>query len=667
MKKIRLRKYDKFRVLLTEVLPFEVPLIFSNTGLYQYFVDKPAISSKVLSGILNESFGYTIPFNYNVIVNPKKNRELSVIHPAIQRKFADFYENYSDLILSLCSKSEVSLRSPARVASHFFERGFVEVGDAADRGVELDRPVADLEFSSSYYVYKSYSFIYQFYDSFELINLEKRFKSQMWFDISKCFYNLYTHTISWAVRDKDFSKENLGSHSFDSEFDSLMMMANFKETNGVVVGPEFSRIFAEIILQKIDAGAVSSLEKSKNSIKYGRDYVVKRYVDDYFVFANDENVLNTVFRTYSSLLSQYKLFVNDAKCKISNAPFITKLSRSKSEIGRLLKYFASDIGIRYHAESSSSIFSVGGYEGGVFDESRQHKVNRSRVSKLYINRLREIVAESDSGFESSSKYIIGCLNRLCSSLQNFGIPSGIDKRFYEYIYSILMVILEIGFYAYLMAPNVSATYKISRLVYFTEVLSINLPTDFREVIEKYISDEIIRAINSISRETNGLSVEVLNLIILLKDVGGDYNLSERDFHDLLLRSDSILPDGSLRNLNYFQIITLLFYFGSDSAYFSSKDRVINFLTAKILGKNEPFICAESAMLILDIMRCPFVSELNKVELLEGLHNKCFGTVPPAGGLVHEVRQLASIEWFARWDATIDFGALLQKKELRSPY
>ena len=35
-------------------------------------------------------------------------------------------------------------------------------------------------------------------------------------------------------------------------FDNLMQSVNARETNGIVIGPEFSRIFAEIILQYID-------------------------------------------------------------------------------------------------------------------------------------------------------------------------------------------------------------------------------------------------------------------------------------------------------------------------------------------------------------------------------------------------------------------------------
>ena len=39
-----------------------------------------------------------------------------------------------------------------------------------------------------------------------------------------------------------------------------MQNLNYGETNGIVIGPEFSRIFAELILQEIDKSVKNILE-----------------------------------------------------------------------------------------------------------------------------------------------------------------------------------------------------------------------------------------------------------------------------------------------------------------------------------------------------------------------------------------------------------------------
>lgn len=65
-----------------------------------------------------------------------------------------------------------------------------------------------------------------------------------------------------------------------------MQSVNARETNGIVIGPEFSRIFAEIILQYIDQKVEHELLEEKLCQK--SNYECYRYVDDYFLFYNDE-------------------------------------------------------------------------------------------------------------------------------------------------------------------------------------------------------------------------------------------------------------------------------------------------------------------------------------------------------------------------------------------
>ena len=137
--------------------------------------------------------------------------------------------------------------------------------------------------------------------------MEQRFVFLTEFDVHKCFYNIYSHSITWAVKSKQFAKMNHKKQSFENDFDTLMQRTNYNETNGIVVGPEASRIFAEIILQKIDLNALSDLELQ--GLKYGDDFEIKRYVDDYFVFANEASIIDRViacFRTHLELQTLFK-------------------------------------------------------------------------------------------------------------------------------------------------------------------------------------------------------------------------------------------------------------------------------------------------------------------------------------------------------------------------
>lgn len=72
MSKVSIDKDDKNRILLTELLPFEVPMLFSNEGFYlilkngQYesFFNRIHELSQAKSDYYNRKYG--IPFTYEV-------------------------------------------------------------------------------------------------------------------------------------------------------------------------------------------------------------------------------------------------------------------------------------------------------------------------------------------------------------------------------------------------------------------------------------------------------------------------------------------------------------------------------------------------------------------------------------------------------------------------
>ena len=76
-------------------------------------------------------------------------------------------------------------------------------------------------------------------------------------------------------------------------------------------------VFAEILLQSIDVKIKKRLKNLTPSIVESSDYVIKRYVDDYFLFYNDEGVRRVIYDTVIDELAEYKLFCNESKNKKS--------------------------------------------------------------------------------------------------------------------------------------------------------------------------------------------------------------------------------------------------------------------------------------------------------------------------------------------------------------
>ena len=271
MGRIKINKEDKSRVILTELLPYEVPMLFSNEGFYNIIKnDELAYFEAKVKGTKYQEWNeqFTLPFNYDI----KKNiigdtRTLSIIHPFTQKRYINLFENYDSLMLHLCSKSPFSLRKINKIAKFYFSPNFVfdeENLINPDREVEPEILDAESQYIKSYYTYKPIDLIYKFYDRTEFQRLEQRYNFLMEFDISKCFYHIYTHSVTWAVKDKESAKINRNKITFENTFDKLMQHSNYNETNGIVVGPEISRIFAEIILQQVDLNVLEKL----NNLKY---------------------------------------------------------------------------------------------------------------------------------------------------------------------------------------------------------------------------------------------------------------------------------------------------------------------------------------------------------------------------------------------------------------
>jgi hypothetical protein len=198
-----------YRVLLTEVLPYEIPLMLDNEGFYLNMQDKELqdIFYQTFQGKLKK---WTIPFDYSVRkYGGEKSRKLSLMHPYIQIECAKFYEHHDYYMLSLCSNSPFSIRYISERAKCIFKIEETETKEENQNRIEiLDEEVDKLY--HSYFSYKRYDMIYKFFTSGDYLRLEQKYSHLMKMDIARCFYHIYTHTIAWAVKGKEQAKELIG-------------------------------------------------------------------------------------------------------------------------------------------------------------------------------------------------------------------------------------------------------------------------------------------------------------------------------------------------------------------------------------------------------------------------------------------------------------------------
>lgn len=321
MNKSNVDYLDENRVLATELTPFETPLVFSNEGFYKNV--KAKISSGFINSILSlKKDGYTIPYSFKIDKDELSERRLALIHPSLQIEFVSFYEKYKFRMIESCDFSGCSLRRPVKLASKYYSSRYKKVeSELKSDDVEHKDTQNDNSFQNSYFAYDRYSHINLFTSSNEFIELEADFKYLLKLDIQSCFESIYTHSICWAVKDKLFSKKSVGIDNFENKFDKLMQRINFNETNGIVIGPEISRIFSEVILQKIEDDVV--LKLNGFGVIKERDYVILRYVDDYFIFSNSIEHLGKIEYLLADSLLFFKLSINKSKRFLHERPFYT--------------------------------------------------------------------------------------------------------------------------------------------------------------------------------------------------------------------------------------------------------------------------------------------------------------------------------------------------------
>lgn len=592
---IKVDTNDKYRTLLTEVLPYELPLWFNNFNMYQRLKNSNDLDAySTISGLdYKQHRPIYIPLNYQISRGSNSSlRTISIMHPFAQLKVCDFYEEYDNLIEYYCTKSKHSLRYPYRVTTKFYGKTLKALKNSrfsqGVEGVDEERVV-----SSSYFKYKKYPFLYRFFESYDYHRLEKRFQSMLQVDISKCFPSIYTHSIGWAVKNKRLAKSKRDG-GFDDTFDSLMQTTNYRETNGIIVGPEISRIFAEIILQKIDLNIVGRMRKSQYTLS--KDYDFRRYVDDYFIFYRSEDIKTEFIKQLELSLLEYKLYLNQAKTSIITRPFATNISMAKHALKEIVqKCFESRN--KSDEEGSESLAKL----------SRPD----SEANKT-ISEIKMVLAQHKVEYVSISNYLFSAIeNRMLSYLEEI---SAIEKdKKEEHHLNWFLVDLDVVFFVHAMDIRIRPTDRLGRLINNILEMVKSWPENYQEIIFKKIFDHVKQAINIfISNAKNMVGLETLNLLIILTKLPQSYQLNESK----LKKYYKQLNKSSNTKDFYFRWVTFMLYIKNKGGYSTIRQSLEIKAEKYLLEHEDQFIDSEYFMFYFDYLACPYIDKKVRKTMME---------------------------------------------------
>lgn len=665
-RQIKIRKTDYLRVILTDTLPYEVPLLFSNEGLYKYLGTQ---NCKAFQDHFHlDLFKYpvqkpwSVPYTYRIRKNASEFRSLSVMHPASQAEVAELYRDYDSVILALCQRSSSTLRAPNSIATHFVEafrsmgRQPTKLGTVEEDEAHGFDPIS--ENASSYFVYRKYNFLYKFFESTEFHRCEKKFKLLLTLDISQCFARIYTHSIAWAVRSKDYAKENTKADRFEQRFDHLMQACNYNETAGIIVGPEVSRIFAEIILQRVDIDLEKRLSTRVQPLLSGEQYELYRYVDDYYVFANDEHCLNVVRTELSNCLETYRLSLNAAKAVLAHRPFSTNETAARIEVAEVVDRFFKTYVVSVEVE----------IEGAAKSAHRPKFIrNAEATSNALIRDIKRCLKANEVAFDPVANYVFSVTKRLLIKYTKLLPLDELDETQQHRVANFIYALLDTLFFCYGMVTRVRQTYQISEICVLLLGYLEKAPPEILERISTKILGESLSAMRSAMRDPLDESIEILNLLITLRELGPRYLIDQQTLATIL-RLD--LSDGDLKvqqgNFGYFHIATLLCYVQNHAGFTELKEALIRHVNLRFAADDSWPKKAEMVFLFLDFLRCPFVPHDRKLAVATSALGRRHGHGLPEIAL-ELVTLGASQDWFFCWDSTVSLTDILARKQLRTPY
>lgn len=691
-------QYPKERAILSDSLPFEIPITFSNRYFFRFlvennitlkgdkiefntnFIDDDLIGFKETLKILfhhkydtiSENTFRKIPFVYRISHKEKDFRELALVHPVNQLKLIKFYDDFKESILYSCSISNFSIRKPVDVAKFSFFNDKLHQLNKGDKNDFLELNGREYEDLKTFFSYKKYTNIYKFYEDYRYHRAEKKYNFLFKFDISKCFDSIYTHSISWAVLGLDTVKENViaSKTNFSGIFDKFIQYSNYGETNGILIGPEFSRIFAEIILQKIDKNVEEKIFKLNGSINK-IDYEVYRYVDDYFLFCDDDILKEAIFKIFKHELKEYKMSINNSKTIEYKKPLITQITIAKERINQLF--------------TENPRFSIVEFEKTIKDveskddiEILNHKFSFSFNPDNLITQYKILIIESNVDYKDVLNYSLALLSNIIernlvlfedvfldyrgkiktNDIKDKTVINKLDKVEDSFTSHIINFI-DFVFFIYSVSPRVNSTIKTShilskilsffKLKYKSDKNKNIIRTNNRNRVFKKILDEtsLIIKKNSLNEYAQ---IETFYLLTVVRELEREFRIPEVRLAKFI-GFDDAKNEIPQKQLNYFSIVVLLFYIGHSQRYSKIKDAlniyIENYIKSFPIEKRGK--SSELTHLILDLLACPFIEDEFKIKTYSIYKNYSTESELECTTKVVNFHKKNIKYWFTKWE------------------
>ncbi len=144
-------------------------------------------------------------------------------------------------------------------------------------------------------------------------------------DISDCYSAIYTHSIAWAIHNRDVAKAGRNDKTLiGNVIDDHIQDMRHGQTNGIPQGSVLMDLISEMVLGYVDLQLSERLKDAGID-----DYLILRYRDDYRIFVNNPQLGEAVLKTLTEVLIELGLKLNAAKSTGSQSVVSSALKPDK--------------------------------------------------------------------------------------------------------------------------------------------------------------------------------------------------------------------------------------------------------------------------------------------------------------------------------------------------
>jgi hypothetical protein len=187
-------------------------------------------------------------------------------------------------------------------------------------------------------------------------------------DINAYFHSIYSHVIAWAIHGKDVAKNKRHDMGlYGNLIDLLVRNAQDGQTVGLPVGPDTSRLIAEIIGTSIDKGIQTSRNGGRQWKAHQRSAL--RFVDDFTIGCTSYQEAEVIIAAIRRSANEHELDLNNSKSRIvQTGPFFPAGWREHvrslvppadvDKSGLLRFFYGVEAAVRAHPEANVQKFSL---------------------------------------------------------------------------------------------------------------------------------------------------------------------------------------------------------------------------------------------------------------------------------------------------------------------